>query len=133
VKSLLQQGDLQSAIVDGIHYVWPSSQIVHKLANNAVRFLAPFDPLVWDRRRFEHLWGWPYRFEAYTPPPKRKLGYYAMPLLWRNAIIGWVNISNTEGCFRVEPGYIKEVPAGKEFRSAFDEEVNCFRRFLQMG
>ena len=37
-----------------------------------VRFLAPFDPLVWDRRRFEHFWGWEYRFEAYTPPAKRE-------------------------------------------------------------
>ena len=32
-----------------------------------VHLLAPFDPVVWDRRRFELLWGWPYRFEAYTP------------------------------------------------------------------
>ena len=37
-----------------------------------VRFLAPFDPVVWDRYRFEHLWGWAYRFEAYTPPAKEK-------------------------------------------------------------
>ncbi len=38
---------------------------------SAVRFLAPFDPVVWDRRRFELLWGWAYRFEAYTPAPRR--------------------------------------------------------------
>jgi uncharacterized protein YcaQ len=38
-----------------------------------VRFLAPFDPIVWDRRRFELFWGWPYRFEAYTPPRTRRL------------------------------------------------------------
>lgn len=53
-----------------------------------VNFLAPFDPLVWDRRRFEHLWGWSYRFEAYTPPAKRVRGYYAMPLLWGERVIG---------------------------------------------
>ena len=51
-----------------------------------VRLLAPFDPIVWDRRRFELLWGWPYRFEAYTPVAKRKLGYYALPLLWRDRV-----------------------------------------------
>jgi uncharacterized protein YcaQ len=33
-----------------------------------VRLLAPFDPIVFDRRRFEIFWGWPYRFEAYVPP-----------------------------------------------------------------
>ena len=43
-------------------------------------FPGSFDPVVWDRRRFEHLWGWPYRFEAYTPLAKRVRGYYAMPL-----------------------------------------------------
>jgi len=51
-----------------------------------VRFLAPFDPVVWDRRRFAQLWSWEYRFEAYTPARKRVLGYYAMPLLWRDRV-----------------------------------------------
>jgi hypothetical protein len=38
--------------------------------DDRVRLLAPFDPVVWDRRRFEAFWGWPYRFEAYTPAPR---------------------------------------------------------------
>ena len=62
-----------------------------------VRLLAPFDPVVWDRRRFELFWGWAYRFEAYTPAPKRKLGYYALPLLWRDRVIGWGNLSVVKG------------------------------------
>ena len=55
-------------------------------APRQVRFLAPFDPVVWDRARFEHLWGWAYRFEAYTPVKKRVRGYYAMPMLWGDQI-----------------------------------------------
>ncbi len=51
--------------------------------DDEVRLFTPFDPIVWDRRRFEIFWGWAYRFEAYTPAPKRKLGYYALPLLWQ--------------------------------------------------
>ena len=47
------------------------------------RLLAPFDPVVWDRRRFELLWGWAYKFEAYTPAAKRTMGHYALPLLLR--------------------------------------------------
>ena len=65
-----------------------------------VRFLTPFDPIVWDRDRFERLWGWMYRFEAYTPAPKRKLGYYAMPLLRRDRVIGWANLSVEKGRLR---------------------------------
>ena len=61
--------------------------------DDTVRLLAPFDPVVWDRRRFELLWNWAYRFEAYTPVPKRRWGYYALPLLWREGVIGWANAS----------------------------------------
>ena len=76
--------------VDGVDWYWPTGEkITRRELEDKVRLLAPFDPVVRDRARFELLWGWPYRFEAYTPPPKRKLGYYALPLLWRDRVIGW--------------------------------------------
>ena len=99
-----------------------------------VRFLAPFDPLVWDRRRFEHLWGWPYRFEAYTPAPKRKLGYYAMPLLWRDQVVGWVNATMTEGKkLSVEAGFTKRRPSGRDFKLAYEEEVASLASALEVA
>ena len=76
-----------------------------------VRLLAPFDPLVWDRRRFEMLWGWAYRFEAYTPARQRKLGYYALPLLWRDRVIGWGNVSVKDGELIADLGYVASRPA----------------------
>ena len=75
------------ALVDGVHWYWPAGETMPgDDAPDAVRLLAPFDPVVWDRRRFELFWGWAYRFEAYTPEAKRKLGYYALPLLWRDRV-----------------------------------------------
>ena len=71
----------------------PHEQPRRREPDDAVRLLAPFDPVVWDRPRFELLWGWDYRFEAYTPVPKRKLGYYALPLLWRDRVVGWANVA----------------------------------------
>jgi hypothetical protein len=50
-----------------------------------------------ERRRFEHLWGWSYRFEAYTPAGRRVRGYYAMSLLWGDRVIGWANVSVASG------------------------------------
>ncbi len=98
-----------------------------------MRFLAPFDPLVWDRRRFEHLWGWPYRFEAYTPPPKRRLGYYAMPLLWGSDVIGWVNCTqHADGSLDVKAGFVGRKP-GSDFRLAFEAEVERLRGFLSQS
>jgi uncharacterized protein YcaQ len=95
-----------------------------------VRFLAPFDPLVWDRRRFEYFWGWPYRFEAYTPPARRKLGYYAMPLLWRDDVIGWVNVSNRQGALSITRGFAKNEPTEPAFQRELEAEIERFRHFL---
>ena len=82
----------------GVDWYWPATEKAARRATaealeDRVRLLAPFDPVVRDRARFELLWGWEYRFEAYTPAPKRKLGYYALPLLWRDRVIGWANLS----------------------------------------
>ena len=64
----------------------PADEALDDGSEDRVRLLAPFDPVVWDRRRFELFWGWDYRFEAYTPPAKRRFGYYALPLLWRDDV-----------------------------------------------
>jgi uncharacterized protein YcaQ len=87
--------------------------------------------IVWDRRRFETLWGWAYRFEAYTPVPKRKLGYYALPLLWRDRVIGWSNVSIKGGKLRPDVGYVaSRPPRDRAYRRAVDEELDRVRDFL---
>ena len=121
-----------NATVDGIRYVWPLNRVTQRKPATKVRFLAPFDPVVWDRLRFEHLWGWRYRFEAYTPPPKRKLGYYAMPLLWQHDVIGWVNVSTQLKEIRIQPGFVNGKPGAAEFRRELDAEIHRFRRFLHV-
>jgi uncharacterized protein YcaQ len=95
-----------------------------------VRLLAPFDPIVFDRHRFELLWGWVYRFEAYTPARKRKLGYYAMPLLWRDQVIGWGNLSVKNGELNAEVGYIQSQPRDRVFKRELEAELERMRIFL---
>jgi hypothetical protein len=93
--------------------------------------LTPFDPVVWDRRRFEILWGWTYRFEAYTPAPKRKLGYYALPLLWRDRVIGWGNLGVRDAALTAVFGYIAgRAPRDAAFRNGLEDELARMRRFL---
>ncbi len=131
VAALLKSGELESGEVDGVRYLWPAGRLVRRAPEDRVRFLAPFDPLVWDRRRFEHFWGWPYRFEAYTPPAKRKLGYYALPLLWRAEVIGWVNAAKRGNDVMIEAGYVRgKRPAEKIFHRAFEAESQNLRKFL---
>jgi uncharacterized protein YcaQ len=125
---------LASARVDGIDWYWPAADRPKDLqADDAVRLLAPFDPVVWDRRRFELFWGWPYRFEAYTPAAKRQFGYYALPMLWRDSVIGWANLALVDGVLRPELGYVAgRSPRDRRFTRQLEEELERMRVFLRL-
>ena len=89
--------------------------------------------MVWDRRRFELFWGWAYRFEAYTPAPKRKLGYYALPLLWRDRVIGWGNLTVVAGDLRAQLQYVQGfAPEDPAFHEALEAELERMRVFLEV-
>jgi len=119
--------------VDGVDWFWPADEDpAVAVSEDAVRMLSPFDPVVWDRRRFELLWGWAYRFEAYTPAPKRKLGYYALPLLWRDRVVGWANVSMSRGEVRAELGFVESGrPSDRGFKRELEREMDRMRRFLE--
>jgi len=116
----------------GVEWYWPAGErLPTGPAAPAVRFLAPFDPVVWDRARFERLWGWRYRFEAYTPAAKRTLGYYALPMLWRDAVIGWGSFGVQHGRLQSQIGYVASRPPREPaFRAALAEELEGLARFL---
>ncbi len=118
--------------LDGVDWYWPAETQITHAEHDLVRLLTPFDPVVWDRLRFEFLWGWAYRFEAYTPPSKRKLGYYALPLLWRNRVIGWGNLAVKEGELRSEFGYIGSPPRDRIFQQELEAEVDRMKTFLRL-
>jgi uncharacterized protein YcaQ len=135
VHALLKSGELEREEIEGEAYLWPAGVKAAKPDETprTVRFLSPFDPLVWDRRRFEHLWGWQYRFEAYTKAPRRRFGYYAMPLLFGDDVIGWVNVSVQDGGLACEAGYATRAPKGRAFRDAFDAERARMAEFLTVA
>ena len=126
------QRRLAHARVDGVDWYWPEGEDPATFdVEPYVRFLAPFDPVVWDRLRFELLWNWPYRFEAYTPLARRRLGYYALPLLWRERVVGWANASVRERDLQVSLGYVEgRAPRERAFAVALDAEMARMRAFL---
>ena len=122
---------LAHATIDGLDWYWPAGERPERaVVDDRVRLLAPFDPVVWDRRRFELFWGWPYRFEAYTPVAKRKLGYYALPMLWRDRMVGWANLSMRDGTLEADIGYVNRRPADARFSDELDAELARMREFL---
>jgi uncharacterized protein YcaQ len=123
--------------LDGIVWYWPEKENAARApseeSQQRVRLLAPFDPVVHDRARFELLWGWVYRFEAYTPAPKRKLGYYAMPVLWRQRVIGWANLSVMNGELKSDLGYVAaRPPRERAFKRELEAELDRIRVFLRL-
>ena len=133
LERLRAQGLVREASVDGVAYAWPANERLGGAEPaRAVRILAPFDPVVWDRRRFQHLWGWEYRFEAYMPAPKRRYGYYALPLLWGHQVVGWVNAQAKEGKLHVSAGLATLKGRPTAFLREFDAELERFREFLDL-
>lgn len=120
--------------VEGVTWYWPECESPGSAQPDAtVLLLAPFDPLVWDRRRFQLLWGWAYRFEAYTPPARRKLGYYALPLLWRDRVVGWGNVAVKNNALDVSLGYVADRPPQEAaFQRELEAELERMRSFLRL-
>ena len=119
-EALVEEGLLLRARVEG----WKDPVYIHpehaelarqasegRLAPTLTTILSPFDPVVWDRRRALELFGFDYRLECYTPAPKRRYGYFTLPILRRGALIGRIDAKahRRAGVFEVkaalfEPG-----------------------------
>ncbi|HKS26134.1 MAG TPA: crosslink repair DNA glycosylase YcaQ family protein, partial [Thermoanaerobaculia bacterium] len=122
---------LAHARIDGVDWFWPADERPEDAdASTAARLLAPFDPVVWDRARFEIFWGWGYRFEAYTPESKRKLGYYALPLLWKDRVIGWGNVALRGNELHAKLSFVGPRPRDRELTRAINEELERLRGSL---
>ncbi len=82
-----------------------------KLRATHTTLLSPFDPVVWDRERASGMFGFDYKIECYVPEPKRRFGYFVLPILDRGMIVGRLDAKahRADGQFEVksihlEPG-----------------------------
>ncbi|HXN28061.1 MAG TPA: crosslink repair DNA glycosylase YcaQ family protein [Candidatus Acidoferrales bacterium] len=122
------------AEVDGLLWFWPQGEnplAARHQVDDRLRLLAPFDPVVWDRRRFQLFWGWEYKLEAYVPAHKRRMGHYAMPLLWGEQIVGWANLKVFNGRMQHKLGFAGQRPGGG-FQRALDEALQQMQEFLEL-
>jgi uncharacterized protein YcaQ len=78
--------------------------------------LSPFDPIVWDRDRASVMFDFDYTIECYTPAPKRKFGYFVLPILRRGALVGRLDAKahRADGVFEVKAIYLERAVAPDE-------------------
>lgn len=137
VRRLGREGALAEVAVDGWNepgYVHPDNlALAERAAAGGVRpvlttVLSPFDPLVWDRARALEVFGFDYRLECYTPAPKRRWGYFVLPILRRGALVGRLDAKAHRGAgvFEVkalylEPGVRKSAALARDIAGALRE------------
>src|SRR5580692_6667824 len=137
VRQLLEHAKSRyaHAEIDGRLWFWPQGEnpaASRHQVDDRLRFLAPFDPVVWDRRRFQLFWNWEYKLEAYVPAHKRRFGHYAMPMLWGEQMLGWANLKVVDGRLQHELGFAGLRPRGSAFRRALDEALQQMQEFLEL-
>ncbi|MGN6524770.1 MAG: DNA glycosylase AlkZ-like family protein [Burkholderiaceae bacterium] len=128
--------ELPQARLDGTTWLWAPGEDPAagrwRVDPARARLLAPFDPIVWDRCRFELLWGWTYKFEAYMPPARRTMGHYALPLLHGERVVGWANASLVDKArLEAHVGFADRSAArDPALAAAIDEELARMAVFL---
>ena len=144
-ERLVDDGILLPVQVDGLpktRYVMATEESLLETAADAasiaeagVSFIAPLDPLLWDRRLVRELWGFDYLWEVYVPEAKRRWGYYVLPILYGDRFVGRIEprldrkraTLNILG-LRFEPGF--EPADEPSFVTAFADAIEAYRDFV---
>ena len=135
LADLVESGRLQLVSVEGWKdqaYLHPEARLPRRVEAQAV--LSPFDPVVWERQRAERLFDFVYRIEIYTPAPKRLYGYYVLPFLLGDELVGRVDLKadRQAGVLRVPGAFAEPGQDPGRVASALAEELRTMAAWLEL-
>jgi len=139
-EEMVADGALRRVLVKGVRderYMLASDARFLRggaLRRREVALLAPLDPLVWDRELLRQLFDFDYVWEVYTPVKSRKHGYYVLPMLWGDRLVGRIEprIDRKAGVLRVPaPQLERRMPRTErlDFEAALERALEAHRRF----
>lgn len=133
VAALVSDGLLREVRVEG----WREPALMHPQAKlprsiECAALLSPFDPVVWHRPRAARLFGFDYRIEIYVPAPKRKYGYYVMPFLLNDRLVGRVDLKTdrASSSLIVRASHVEAHARPKVVATALCGELRSMARWL---
>lgn len=144
IEARMRRGELLPVAIEGAGKVehWATPEIIEATENEPyglVHVLSPFDPLIIQRKRTHLVFGHDHRFEAYVPKEKRKLGYFALPVLVDDRIVAAIDLKTDRQNRKlllqqwswIGEGLDKKAPR-KEWKRRIEEELHRFEAF-QLG
>lgn len=115
----------EPAVVEGVNGEWrvDPAQLGREFAGRAA-LLSPFDRLIADRARMHDLFEFEYALEMYKPAPKRRWGYYALPILFEDRLVGKLDAAFERKANKLRVRAVHEdVPFSRSMAEAIDAEI----------
>jgi uncharacterized protein YcaQ len=136
LAELVEEGRLLAVTVrewDRPAYLHPEARLRRRISARAL--LSPFDPVVWNRDRALRLFGFHYRIEIYTPAPERQYGYYVLPFLLGDELVGRVDVKadRANGALLVQSAWAEPGVNERDVAGGLLEELRLMASWLELG
>ena len=139
IAARVRRGELLPVAIEGAgkqeHWAAPAALEPHEVSPDLVHILSPFDPLIIQRKRTNLFFGYNHLFEAYVPKAKRKLGYFALPVLVGDEIVAALDLKTDRQAKTLLMqkwtwlGQGKKTTGRKELKQKIEDELGRFERF----
>ena len=125
----------EPAVIEGVRGSWrvDPAALAQPFTGRAA-LLSPFDRLIHDRKRTAEIFGFDYQLEMYKPAAKRRWGYFALPILFGDELVGKLDATADHGAgvLRVNAVH-RDVPFTPAMTAAIDDEIGDLARWLGLG